>query len=199
MNLDEKISGKCMEIIKNNVEKSEEEFEKIQYGIKIIIINLFKFIILFLTAYFLGVLNYCIVAVVSFGILRTFASGVHAESSIKCIFMNYVIFLGNVFLSLRFSLNIVSVIVIYTIGLILIILYSPADTAERPLVSKRLRKSLKIKSIVAVELLIIISIMLPHSVYRNIIIYSVLEEAVLITPIAYALLRKSYKNYKDLK
>ncbi|AJA46570.1 accessory gene regulator B [Clostridium pasteurianum DSM 525 = ATCC 6013] len=50
-------------------------------------------------------LNYCIVAVVSFGILRTFASGVHTGSNIKCILMNYIIFLGNIFLSLRFSLR----------------------------------------------------------------------------------------------
>ncbi|AJA46569.1 accessory gene regulator B [Clostridium pasteurianum DSM 525 = ATCC 6013] len=43
MNLDEKISKKCIEIIKNNVDKSEEEFEKIQYGIQVIIINLLSY------------------------------------------------------------------------------------------------------------------------------------------------------------
>ncbi|WP_418219442.1 accessory gene regulator B family protein [Clostridium pasteurianum] len=80
----------------------------------------------------------------------------------------------------------------------LISVYAPADTAERPLISKKLRRSLKIKSIVVVVLLIIISIMLPHSVYVNIIIYSILEEAVLITPIIYILLGKSYKNYKNI-
>lgn len=185
--------------IKINLGKSEEDIEKIRYGLQVIFMNSFKIIILFVTAYFLGVFKYTLIAFISFGFIRTFSCGVHADSSIKCITCNFVIFLGNVLLSLNFSLNFISMVILFSISLILIIKYAPADTAERPLVSKKLRRTLKIKSCIAVLLLFLLSILLTDPIYRNILTYSALEEAFLITPLAYSFFRKPYKNYQNIE
>lgn len=199
MNITKEISGICLRFITDNLEKTEEEIEIIQYGIQGILINTFKFIILFSTAYLLKILNYTVVAFIAFGILRTFASGVHASSSMKCILINYITFLGNVYLSLNVQLSKLLISAIFIISLILIIIYAPADTNERPLVSRNLRKKLKIKSIIIVLSLGVIALLISNSIYSNLITFSILEESILITPLAYIIFRKPYKNYENVE
>lgn len=199
MNINEKLSNLFMEFVKKNLDKTEDELEILHYGTQVILISVYKLIILFVTSYFLKVFTYTLIAFIVFGILRSFANGVHADSSIKCIFLNYIVFLGNVYLSLHFTLNRTLIITLLLISLILIIKYAPADTSERPLVSKKLRKSLKLKSIVIVLISYSVILLLSNSVYKNIIIYSILEESFLITPFAYFIFRKSYNNYENLQ
>lgn len=199
MKIINKLNNYFFEFVRNNLEKSEEEIEVIRYGMQVIFFNIFKVIILFFTAYLLGVFKYTLIAFVSFGLIRTFSSGVHANSGIKCIIGNYVLFLGNVFVSLSFKLNKTSILILFLISLILIIRYAPADSAERPLVSKKLRKALKIKSCITAIGLLIVSIVLANSIYSNIITYAVLEEAFLVTPLAYFIFRKPYKNYEKVQ
>lgn len=199
MDIINKMSNSFIKFVKRNLNKTNEDIEKIEYGIKIITMNLFKMIILFITAYFLKVLGYTIVAFITFGILRSFASGVHADSTIKCIFINYIVFLGNVFLASSFSLNNSLVTIFFLISLVLFINYAPADTYERPLISKSLRKKLKMKSIITLIFYGVLSVLLSNSIYGNIIIYSAFEEALLITPLAYKIFKKPYKNYENIK
>lgn len=198
MSISKKLSLGCLNFIKNNTSSSEEDLEKIYYGIQIIWINLLKFIILFLTAYLLGILRYTFTAFIIFAILRSFASGVHASSSIQCIIINYILFLGDVYLSLNLTLNLWYKTAIFAISFILLLLYSPADTEERPLISKKLRKNLKIKSILVLITFYIITFFITSNVYINLIIFSTLGESIVITPAAYKLLAKKYANYKNI-
>lgn len=196
MNLSKNTSNMVVSFIKNNTSASEEDLIKIQYGVQIIIFNLFKGIILLCTAYLLGVFKYTLLAILFFGILRSFASGVHASSTIECIILNYIIFLGNVYLSINLSVNIVIKSIIFAISLILVLIYAPADTKERPLVSKSLRKSLKIKSTIVVMICYIVTLLIRNNIYGNLIMFAILEGSLVITPLVYKLLGKSYYNYK---
>jgi len=198
-NIRQKIAKKLIEFIRKNTDKEEEELEKIQYGIEVILINTFKLAILFITAKILGIFNYTFFAFISFAALRTFASGVHAGSNIKCIITNYVVFFSIVYLSIYSPLNKVLLAVVFLISLILVMLYAPADTEDRPIVSKRLRKSLKIKSIACVIILASACFVINGEVYRSLIAFSVLEESILITPMIYYVFGKSYRNYENVK
>ena len=98
MNINKKINALIMDFIKKNLTKTEEELEILEYGIQVVLITVYKLIILFVTAYFLKIFTYTLLAFIVFAILRFFAAGVHASSSIKCILVNYIVFLGNVLL-----------------------------------------------------------------------------------------------------
>lgn len=199
MNITEKITKKFIKFITNNTEKSEDDIEKIQYGFQVIIMNLFKLIILFFTAYFLKIFIYTLVAFIVFGIFRSFACGVHANTSLNCIIINYVVFLGNVFISINFALNKYIIVTIYIISLILVILYAPADTEERPLISENYRKELKIRAISVVLVFTLISLLIGNSIYINLITTSIIEESILLTPLAYVIFKKPYRNYANVK
>ncbi|GKX67099.1 accessory gene regulator AgrB [Inconstantimicrobium mannanitabidum] len=193
------LSEKCTNFIKQNTDTSEQDLEKINYGVQVIFINIVKMIILFATAYFLNVLYYTFIAFIFFAILRTFACGVHANSSFQCVIINYIAFLGNVYLSLYFPFNKVVIIIFFAVNLILTCLYAPADTAERPLVSKKLRKSLKINSIITLILFFCIAMLIKNEVYASLITFATFEECMMITPMAYMLFKKNYRNYLSVK
>ena len=94
MIITKKLSNKCVNFINKNTSTSEEDLEKIDYGIQIIVLNLSKLILLFITAYLLGVLKYTVIVYIVFATLRTYASGVHANSTLQCIIVNYILFLN---------------------------------------------------------------------------------------------------------
>jgi len=198
MILTNKLSKKITNFIISNTTTTEENIELIDYGLKIIISNTFKIIILFVTAYIFNVLSYTVVALFCFGFIRMSASGTHANSTITCIIVNYIFFLGNVLFSINFQFNFYELILIFIINLIILIKYSPADTKKRPLVSKKLRLKLKIYSIISLILLFIFSLFLNNSIYKTIISISNLEAAISTTPLMYNFFKNSYRNYDNI-
>lgn len=198
MIISKKLSIKCVDFIAHNTSTSEYDLEKIYYGIQVIIINLFKLVILLTTAYFLGIFKYTFIAFMVFATLRCFASGVHANSSLQCILCNYILFLGNVYLSINISYSLLVGTIVFTMSFISMLLYAPADTEDRPIISKKLRKGLKFKSIIVIVIFYAISLLIENGIYSNLILFAILEESLIITPLAYKLFRKNYNNYKNI-
>ncbi|MBZ9626162.1 accessory gene regulator B family protein [Clostridium sp. FP2] len=192
-------SSICTDFIRKNSVKSEVALEKIQYGLHVLFINIIELFILFLTAYFLGVFQYTVIAFSSFALLRTFASGIHASSTIWCITVNYILFLGNTYLSLYLKTDKFLISIVFILSFLLMFKYAPADTAERPLISVSLRKKLKKCSLSMVVILYIVTWIKFDTIYINLITFSVLTESILITPAIYKLFRKEYRNYDKYK
>lgn len=198
MDIFDKISTICIKFVSKNLKKTEEELEKIKYGVEIILVNLIKLTVLFIIASILGITTYTLIAVISFASIRVFASGVHAESNLNCTTTNIILFLGNVYLSMNILLDKTMIIVSITLSLIIVFLYAPSDTEARPLVSKKLRKKLKFYSLLITFLLGIIALAYKNTIFANLIIFSVLEESLLITPIIYYIFNKTYNNYENI-
>ncbi len=198
MILTNKIAKITISFIRKNLSTSEEELEKIDYGIKVLVSNFFKLVILFSTAYFLGILKYTALAVIAFGIIRSFACGVHANSTLQCIIINYVWFFGNVYIAKFHPLSTLALFIILLISIVLFYFYAPADTAERPLINKNLRKALKISSIFTALIFFVICLFINNSIYKTIIIYSIFQESLAVTPLFYKLLGKTYRNYSNI-
>lgn len=198
MDLAERCSERCTGFIDNNSSVSKEDLEKIKYGIHVLLLNIFKLLILFVMAYFLNILQYTFVILIAFGFLRSFASGMHADSSIGCTVSTILIFIGGSYLSIYVPLNNNIIFIIFVLSLGLMLLYAPADTKKRPFVSKKLRKSLKIKSVLAVILLYAIVLFIKDDIYKNLITYGILVESLLITPLIYKIFGKEYKNYEKI-
>lgn len=199
MDISDIISKNLMNFITGTLNKSDAELEQIKYGIDSILANISKLIILFIPAYLIGIAKYTFIALISFGFIRGFASGIHATSSLKCIISNFVIFFGIVCLSLKLNLNNSYISLLFLVSLCLVLLYAPADTAAKPLTSKKVRSRLKIYSILAVIILYFITTFIKNNTYVNLITLSVFIEALLITPAAYKLFRSPYKNFEKFQ
>ncbi len=198
MTISKKLSNAFLNFIKNNTSTSEEDLEKISYGIQVVVLTASKSILLFIIAYLLGILEYVLISCVALAFARNFASGIHLSSTLQCIIITFFLHFGNVYLSLNFSTNILLRSIIFIISFILILLYAPADTEYRPLVSKKLRRDLKIKSVVVIMISYISMLFIENNVYANIITFSFLGGSLLITPLVYKLFGRKYNNYKNI-
>lgn len=200
MKIAEKFSMKISNFIKKTLpDKTEEELEIIQYGLEVMFMNFTKFPIILGFGYLLGICKYTFYTLIIFGIIRTFASGIHARKSYTCLISTFAIIFGAVYLSLNFQLNIFAKIIIFIICLVIYYKYAPADTEEKPYLDPLVRKQLKVKSMLTTIVYFLISITMQDIFFSNIFIYVLFLEAILITPVIYKLFKRRYNNYEYFK
>lgn len=198
MNIILTVSNKLAVNINMHLKKEAEEFEKLKYGMAVLFINISKITSLFLFAYLLGIFKYTFLFFLCFSFVRSFAFGVHAEKSFYCTLSNFVIFIGGVYVSKMVNLSIWQSIIMFIISFILLAFYAPADTKARPIVGKKLRRKLKIKSLLTSLLLMVMMVIFRDYTYKNIITFAVFSEALCIIPFTYKIFNKEYNNYVKL-
>jgi accessory gene regulator B len=75
------------------------------------------------------------------------------------------------------------------------ILYAPADTEKRPIVSKKRRIIYKILSSSMLAIYIILILILNNNFIVNTLIFAMLTETFMIHPLSYKMFNMSYNNY----
>lgn len=174
-------------VITQMEEEDSRKIEIIRYGIKVLMINLYKFPIIFGTAYILGILKYAVISYICFGVLRTFAGGIHAERGITCIVSSMIAIYSPVFLSPYMNRN--QNIILSAFTFIVIVLYAPSDTKKKPIKSYKRKSDLKADSILIVVTIFAASAFLPEDT-ANIMIISMFIESLLVLPATYKIFGK---------
>lgn len=188
MEFPERVSERLTAVIADQLEDlSEQKLAEIRYGIAVFIANSYKMLILFIVAILLNIFKYFLIAFMSFGALRTFAFGVHAKHEWTCLFSSTLIFFGVVYLGMTIDLNIYILSIIFALCFAAVLGYAPADTEERPIVSLKLRRKLKIMSCITVAALYAAAVYSLGTSASSIIAFSSLIESLLIMPITYKL------------
>ncbi|MHB1392935.1 MAG: accessory gene regulator ArgB-like protein [Clostridia bacterium] len=193
MEFPERVSEKITSAIAAQLEDlSEQKLAEIRYGIAVFIANSYKMLLIFILAILLNVFKYFLIAFMSFGALRTFASGVHAKREWTCLAVSILIFFGVTYLGIAIDLNIYALSIIFALCFAAVLRYAPADIEERPIVSKKYRKKLKIMSCITVAVLYAASVYNLGTSVSSIIAFSSLTEALLILPVTYKLTDSMY-------
>lgn len=196
MDLISKLSNSLALNINQYIKKDDAEFEKLKYGLTILLINISKISTLLIAAFILGIFKYTLLYFFCFVCIRAFAFGAHAEKSISCTLSNLIIFLGGTYLSSILKLDNYGVLLIFMLNFILLYRYAPADTKARPIIGRKLRKKLKIKALIAATLLMIVALIVQNNITKTIITLAVLSESLCIIPLTYKILKKEYDNYE---
>lgn len=198
MHITEAICNKLMGFIARTFpDKSQVELDEVHYGMFVLINNLLELPVIFIIAVLFGVFKEVLIAFLAFSFLRSFASGIHAQKPLGCFLSTTAIYFGATFLGKTFTLHFIDLSAVFIASCILIILHAPADTENRPLVSKKLRKKLKIGSLGVASLLYIIELLMLGSHYSSVIAYSVLIECITIMPATYVIFKRRYNNYES--
>jgi len=193
MEFPERMSAKITSVIAAQLEDlSEQKLAEINYGIAVFIANSYKILLIFLLAIILNIFEYFLVAFASFGALRTFASGVHAKREWTCLPSSTLLFFGILYLGFTIKLNIYVSSIIFALCFFAVLRYAPADTEERPIASRKLRRKLKIVSCITVLILYAISLYNLGTSISSIIVFSTLIETVLILPVTYKIAGSMY-------
>lgn len=183
-------------IEKHGEAKTADQMAIIRYGLEIIYLNVVKLLVMFLAAFFLGILWETLVVAVVFGVLRTLASGFHAKTTWGCYPFTAVVYLGIPYVGQLMIVPKGLGLVIGVISIIIIGMYAPADTEDRPLINPKQRQSLRLKSVVAATGLVGVGGLLTRD-YTFIFCSVSMVEAVLILPFTYKIFNRGYRNYES--
>ena len=177
--------------IKQNVENIDEEKEAvIRFGVLLIFGELPKIIILFAIGFLLGIGWYTLIFFLLLCPYRSFTGGFHLKTHLGCMITTSILYLGPVLLAKYLSIEqnyilyimagIVAVFSIYIIAK-----YAPADTENIPILTKKERKSKKIKAYISLVFLIAIILFYPNKMFSYMLVYGMFLQNITVLPISY--------------
>lgn len=187
MNLLYKFSDALSQSIKSNVKGIDEvKLEVINYGLYLFMSDTIKVGIILITANIFGVLLPTVITLLCLGLLRTFAGGVHIKTWLGCLLTNSAITFIIVYISISLSflppLKICSIFA--PISFIVFYRYAPSEHENKPIVSYRQRRRLRIISLTLLLLECIIAALLEQP-YSNIILFSATATSISMLPVTY--------------
>lgn len=194
----DKLCNFIMEKIKKNVDNIDEEKELvIDFGIKLIVGELPKIILLFIIGFLLGIGNYTIIFFLLLSIYRSFTGGFHLKTHLGCMITTSILYLAPILIAKYFAINNIFVTYILTalltiFSIFVITKYAPADTENIPILSKKERKSKKIKAYISLIVLIVIILFYPDPIVSYMLIYGIFLENLTALPIAYKITNNKY-------
>lgn len=194
-----KFMNKTMAFLKEYNEYSEEDIEKLEYGLEGIYLTITKLVIIFIAAILLGIVKEFIVLLVLFNIIRYTGFGFHAEKSYQCLIISSTCFLLIPLIFINVNLSKTIYIIISLICIISYLLFAPADTVKRPLPNKKKRVIRKSVTVGMGILYSIISVLYFNHWISPLLMSSMIIEAIMINPLLYMAFKQPYNNYKSYK
>lgn len=189
------IIKKCMNYIEKNTDYNHTKLKEIEYGIVSIYLTFSKFIVISFLCFLLGIFKEMLIFTLFFNILRLPAFGLHATKSWMCWVSSTIIFIIIPTLCIYLNLDIYLKIIICLLCIILMFKNAPADTKKKPIVNKERRKIYKIISTLFAIIFSICAIISKNNFISNCLIFGLILENILISPITYKLFKLPYNNY----
>ena len=179
----------------NNGELSEEEKEKLAYGLEGLYLTFSKLIIINVIALILGIWKEFFFSLILFNVLRFPGFGFHANNSLTCLISSTILLIGipYLFLTIPISFSITFILCIFCN--ICFLLYAPADTEKRPLTNKKKRIYRKIAASSLSVLYSIVILCIKDNSISMLFLSGLVLETILILPITYKFYGVPYKNY----
>ena len=186
-----------MNIIKNNKNYDNVKLAEIEYGLTGMYLTISKLIIIAFISIILGLFKETVIFLLIYNVLRMPSFGIHATKSWICLISSVIIFIGLPIVCLNIQLNFISKVIIGITGCLLMFKNSPADTKKRPIVNPKRRLTYKIISTIFSIIYVILSITLKYNFISNCLVFGLLLQNILISPLTYKIFRQPYNNYKE--
>ena len=191
------IIGKLMSLIKQNGNYDEIKLEEIQYGLVSIYLSVTKAIFIFFLAFLLGIVKEVVIYTIIYNGIRATSFGLHATKSWICLLSSTILFISIPYLCNIVHLDMMQKFVIGVVACIFIYKNSPADTHKRPIVSMTRRRIYQLLSTLIACIYIIVSLLVSNQFIANSLIFSLVVQCFVISPMVYRFFHLPYDNYKQ--
>lgn len=189
------IINKCMNYIKSNTNYEKTKLAEIKYGLESIYLTVSKLIIIFALALILNIFKKMVIYMLIYNLIRMPSFGLHATKSWICLLFSTILFIGVPYLCIYLQIPIILKILIGIVGVLLMFKNSPADTKNKPIVSKKRRKIYKTISVILAIIFTICSIFIRDNFISNCFILSLVMQNFMISPLVYKIFKLPYNNY----
>lgn len=192
-----KFLDSSMELITKNKQYTQDEIDIMAYGLETIYLTVTKLVVIFLTAYVLGIFKEMILLLLTYNVIRSQAFGIHASKSIYCLISSLVMFIGGALICKYCVIPFEIMVSIAIVCNVCLLLYAPADTHKRPLVNAKKRKRFKFVSFTFGIVYTILIILFKDYSIVNYLLFGMIEAIIMILPITYKIFNLPYNNYKN--
>lgn len=189
------IMNKCINYIKKYNNYDEVKLKEIEYGLLSIYLTFSKIIIICILAIILGIVKEVLIFMIFFNILRTTGFGLHATKSWICLVSSSIIFIGIPLLCINININIYLKTFICVISILFMYKNAPADTYKKPIVNKKRRLIYKTISTILAIIFSLVCILINNEFISNCLLFALILENCLISPLVYKLFKLPYNNY----
>lgn len=183
-------------ILKYN-DYDETKIEELKYGLLSIYLLITKLIVVTIVSLIFGIAKEMIIFTLLFIPVRAVGFGLHATKSWICLITSILMFIGIPIISKYLVLPIYLRVIIGGIFILLMFKNSPADTHKRPMVNKNRRLFYKFISVVIAVIYVFLSVLITNNFVINCLLFSLLVQNILISPLVYKLFGMPYNNYKN--
>lgn len=193
----DKISNKVLYFLVNKSDIDDDRKEILLFGITRIVEDIPKTIGIILIGILLNIIFEMIIVTVIISLYKTFVGGVHAKTNFGCFICSVIFYLVIIYLAkfviISGNTRILFISLNYIFAVYCIWVYVPADVPELPKVDKRLRRDLKIKSFIMLNIIFLVTYLFVKDLYvQRIIEYSIFFINVMTTRTIYKLFKNEY-------
>ena len=184
--------------IRQNVpDIDDERAEIINYGLQNIIGEIPKTFLIIAIAFLLGIGELTLISFLVIFPFRAFSGGFHLKTHIGCILGSSLFFMGNALLSKYIVFNpiilkYIIIVGVWVFGMCMVKLYAPADTANVPILNKKIRKQKQILSYITLTITLIIAAFISNTIVSNMMIFGMLLQSISISRLAYNITNNKY-------
>ena len=186
------------EKIKSKVTDIDEERELIiNFGVRLIFGELPKILILFIIGFLLSMGWQTLLLFFLIAPYRSFTGGIHLKTHLGCMLTTSCLYLGPIIVTKYFQINNDLILYVFTaiitiFSIFIIAKYAPADTENIPILTKKERKSKKIKAYISLAILVTITIFSTDKSISYIIIYGIFLQNLTVLPISYKITKNKH-------
>lgn len=189
------VVNKCIDFIKKHKAMNEEDIAIIKYGLEGIYLSTSKVIIILILSLLLGIFKEVVIFIILFNMIRSTAFGLHATKSYICLISSLLIFILIPYLCLNININMYITCIISITCILYIYKFAPCDTKKRPIVSRKRRTIYKSISVVISIIYSFIAILINNMFISNALLFSLVVECFMISPVIYKIFKLPYNNY----
>ncbi|WP_310829842.1 accessory gene regulator B family protein [Paenibacillus pedocola] len=174
------------------------DYLKMKLGFEMLLINLSKLVLVYGAAILFHLLWQTLIMHGAYFAIRKTAFGLHASSSMICSISSTAMFIGIPYLCEQYiRFNNIQVGIIGLLATLLLYRYAPADTDKFPLLGKERREKLRKTTTKSSLLIVLTALLIPSPTIKALLLMGILLQVLMILPITYKLLKRSYKNYEN--
>ena len=174
---------------KKEYKQGTDDYEILRYGVAVLYYFVTKTALLIIVSLLLGILQYTLVFMIVFGVLRRYARGLHFKSNAVCAAVGFASYIVGIFMAIHLEIGLALSIAIYMACFALNCIYAPSPTANTPIEATG-KMPLKIKTIITMIALFVVMVLIGESTFRNIILIAAITETIYILPIVYKIFRE---------
>lgn len=185
-----------LSFINKNRNITKEENEIIKYGLETFYIVITKTLLIALIMACIGMLDAFLLFFITYGVIRTFSFGVHAGKSWICTIISILIYMIVPSLCKYIDVPIYGVYIIGLISILILGIFSPADTEKRPIISPKRRLFYRTITLLIAIIYFVIAIVINNSFISNLFLFALVVQSIMVAPTTYRLLDQQYNNYR---